>query len=331
MTDFPDTSPISTLGVAEAAHQVMQRAQHVSIDEEAVERFCADFVRDGVQVPAWNTELHFDDGSWRTANYVLVLDALNFCFWSDAGQPRWYAERQGQRHNGYWGLAVALRNALEAGVPLLDAEFLASIEAHVVERVFACENRIPLFEARVEHLREVGRVLLERYDGRFSKLIEACGHDAVTLAGRVAQEFSSFHDYTTYQDLEVPVLKRAQILVVDLFGTFGGQGWGRFERLDAITAFADYKVPQVLRREGILHYSAPLAATIERLEEIPANDPREVEIRCATVWAVERMRDRLAARGSTPRAFEIDWYLWDRGQQPSPLDQPYHRTRTVYY
>jgi Potential Queuosine, Q, salvage protein family len=327
----PLPSHCATLGVAEAAQQVTDRARHVAIDDVALERFCAGFAQARMEVPAWNTHLHFHDNSWRTANYVLVLDALNFCFWSDAGQPRWYAQRGETRYNGYWGLAVALRNALEAGMPLLEAEYLADIQTEAVQRLFACEYPIPLLEARVEHLREVGRVLLQRYDGRFTHMIEACNRDAVTLAWRVAQELRSFHDYTTYEGLEVPVLKRAQILAVDLYGTFGGQGWGELGRLEAITAFADYKVPQVLRREGILVYTPALAETLERLEEIPANDPREVEIRCATVHAVELIRNRMGALATTPKAFEVDWYLWDRGQQPSPHDRPYHRTRTVYY
>jgi len=39
----------------------------------------------------------------------------------------------------------------------------------------------------------------------------------------------------------VHILKRAQILVADLWACFEGQGLGAFADIDAITMFADYR------------------------------------------------------------------------------------------
>ena len=39
--------------------------------------------------PMWDTRYHFFDGTERTVNWLLLLDALNFCFWAESGQPRW--------------------------------------------------------------------------------------------------------------------------------------------------------------------------------------------------------------------------------------------------
>ena len=39
----------------------------------------------------------------------------------------------------------------------------------------------------------------------------------------------------------VLLLKRAQILVADLWGCYQGQGWGRFDDVDSVTMFADYR------------------------------------------------------------------------------------------
>ena len=40
---------------------------------------------------------------------------------------------------------------------------------------------------------------------------------------------------------------------------FRGEGWGRFDDIGELTAFADYKLPQVLRELGILSYHPDLA------------------------------------------------------------------------
>ena len=65
---------------------------------------------------------------------------------------------------------------------------------------------------------------------------------------------------------------------------------------------------------------------------IPPGDPREVEIRAATVWGCELLRQGLERlRGGSPlRAFEVDWLLWSDAQGRT-ISRPYHRTRTIYY
>jgi hypothetical protein len=146
----------------------------------------------------------------------------------------------------------------------------------------------------------------------------------------LAQEFPSFDDRARYGDREVRFFKRAQITVADLWGALGGTGLGAFRDLEALTAFADYKVPQVLRRLGVLVYDTHLARLIDSRNELPPGSPEEVEIRAATIWGVEDMRRALAAGGQTWRAFEVDWALWEAGQHIRD-DTPYHRTRTIYY
>jgi hypothetical protein len=141
----------------------------------------------------------------------------------------------------------------------------------------------------------------------------------------------------TYRGHAVRFYKRAQILISDLYGAYAGERWGRFDDLDQLTAFADYKLPQVLRELGILVYEARLAEQVDRQVEIPAGSPAEVEIRAATIWACEELRRSLnlaRARSGTDlrplRAFEVDWYLWDDAQGRD-LGRPYHRTRTIFY
>ena len=113
-------------------------------------------------------------------------------------------------------------------------------------------------------------------------------------------------------------------------GAFGGQGLGAFRDMEQLTAFADYKVPQVLRRLGILLYDDHLSGLVDSRTELASGSPEEVEIRAATIWGVEELRRAMTDLGRPVRAFEVDWYLWEEGQS-IPDERPYHRTRTIYY
>ena len=144
--------------------------------------------------PLWDTRYHFFDGTERTLNWLLLLDALNFCFWAEKGQPRWSIEYRGERLNGYWAEAAALTRAVEEGYALWDAHYLSEMSSGDLAAIFrgapAVETgagnptvtiEIPLFEQRLTNAREVGRVLLERFDGQFSHVIEEAGGSAVRL------------------------------------------------------------------------------------------------------------------------------------------------------
>lgn len=284
---------------------------------------------------SWPARYHFFDGTQRTVNWMLLLDALNFCFWGEKGQARWRIDYQGETLDGYWAEAAALRRAVEEGKPVWDAGYLSNIDHEELATIFrglsAETPEIPLFEERLRIAREVGQVLLERFDGQFSHLVEQVQQSGVELALALAEHFSSFRDITTYASREVRFLKRAQICVADLHGAFQGQSWGSFTDLDQLTIFADYKLPQVLRYYGVLVYTPELAARVDRQEQLAPGSTEEVEIRAATIWACELLR-RAAAELSeqAPTAAMIDQWLWHLGQHAEHM-QPYHRVRTIYY
>ena len=75
--------------------------------------------------------------------------------------------------------------------------------------------------------------------------------------------------------------------------------------------------------------------------ELPAGCEEEVEIRASTVQVVQKLQVALVARrcsreggGSGARAplsVELDWALWNCGEQSLATLPPHHRTRTVFY
>ena len=101
--------------------------------------------------------------------------------------------------------------------------------------------------------------------------------------------------------------------------------------MERLTAFADYKLPQVLRELGIISYHPELAARIDALEYLQAGSEEEVEIRAMTVWAVEELRRGFQEHGRKVTSPRIDNWLWQLGQMDAFRKRPYHRCRTIFY
>ncbi|HEV2238465.1 MAG TPA: queuosine salvage family protein [Ktedonobacterales bacterium] len=326
--------PDDRLGVLTSTAPVARIARRARIEPAALATLAARWAEGDWPRYSELDALHFRDGGERTANWVLLLDALNFCFWGEPNGPRWRVEWRGETLDGYAALAAALSRALEEGHPLWDAAYLARLDdrtlAHVLRPAAGCPM-IPLFTARLENAREVGRVLLARYDGQFTRAIERCEGSAVELTLLLAREVPSFNDVAAWQGEPVRFFKRAQICVADLGEAFAGAGWGAFQDLDRLTAFADYKLPQLLRRHGALTYAPELAEQVDASVPLLAGSAMEVEIRAATIWAVELLRCALAERGVTQTASAIDYRLWAASQAQDPALRPYHRTRTPFY
>ncbi len=179
------------LGVLGSTRWVVEQAKHVQINRDHVRDACSAFLKrySPATEATWYERFHFYDGTERTVNWLLVLDALNFCFWAEKGQPRWRIDYHGEILDGYWAEAAALTRAVEEGIALWDAGYLSTMSREDLAYIFrgvqsadgAAGEMIPLFEQRLEHVHEVGRVLLERYDGQFAHAVKQAEGSAVKL------------------------------------------------------------------------------------------------------------------------------------------------------
>ncbi len=352
MTNSGQRGDFDMLGVLESTRPMAEAGKLVRINQDGL-AVVADKLRAFEQQEAgpfgqgrqkgaadaftWYPQYHFFDGTERTVNWLLLLDALNFCFWAEKGQARWQVEYHGETLGGYWAEAAALTRAVEEGYPVWDARYLSDLSgedlAHILRGITAnLPVVIPLFEERLANAREVGRVLLERYNGQFANAIKEAGGSAVRLALLLAEHFPSFRDIATYRLHEVRFLKRAQICVADVHGAFGGKRWGTFHDLERLTVFADYKLPQILRHSGVLEYHPSLARRIDAMELLAAGSDEEIEIRAATIWACELLRQEMEKQDGREAitAAEIDARLWLLSQNIADM-RPYHRVRTIYY
>lgn len=87
----------------------------------------------------------------------------------------------------------------------------------------------------------------------------------------------------------------------------------------------------MLEYNGILKYSPALAQDLAAHKEVIAGSQREVEIRSASVVAIERMRARLAAQGCAVHSIQLDWLMWNEAEANLDKMPPFHRCLTIFY
>jgi len=317
--------------VLETTRHVKERSQQVTIDKQALADFSRKLTEDGIEIPLWNYDYHFFDGGQETVAYLLILDSINFCFWPKPEADKWEVQYKSETLSGYYALAASLKKALDSGVPITEAHYLAELSLGKFKQILGGKGELQLMDARAHILNELGVFLINKYNGEANRLVESAENSALNLVGLLVENLPSFRDVADYCGTKIYFYKRAQIFAADLYGAFAGKDWGYFKDMEKLTAFADYKLPQVLRHVGILQYSPSMEHKVDQGIFLDAGSSEEIEIRANTIWAVELIRQELTQMGKKLRAFEIDWILWNLGQESQFKSKPYHKTVTIYY
>eukprot|EP01116_Phalansterium_solitarium_P024396 TRINITY_DN8937_c0_g1_i1.p1 TRINITY_DN8937_c0_g1~~TRINITY_DN8937_c0_g1_i1.p1 ORF type:complete len:336 (+),score=93.01 TRINITY_DN8937_c0_g1_i1:95-1102(+) len=331
--------------VLESAEFIVTHSRDVVISAPAVERAAA-VLYDAMKAG------HFDLAGWRkntlnpkelndaTVNWIFVVDTLNFSFYSDSDEL-FTASYGGFAYTGYWSLCACINRALEEGLPITTAAYMATISDDDIRRVFRSDSavEVALIDRRRDVLREVGQVLLDKFDGSFVNCVRQANGSAKKLLDIIVSNFPCYRDESEFEGRTVQISKRSQILIADLWACFENTGLGRFDDIDVVTMFADYRVPQTLVYMGVLQYSDELMRALQSKENIEHGDRREIEIRGASIWAVELIRRKmketyvLSGIEAPLNAIVIDFYLWgyakDHAQKLAHI--PIHRTRTTFY
>jgi hypothetical protein len=318
--------------VRKDAEWVSGQGRWVRIDDDGIGRWSR-AVDPAVIQPAFKPPVLQPFGAVEeVAQWILLLDCLNFCFWHEtADEPRWSVDYLGQTWRRYGALAASLHRSISSDRSWLDVGRWADATSSDVEALFAGGGRIPLFDERVRIIRETGQVTCERFGGQAIGLVESAGFHAGEIAAALADAYPSFHDVVQYRGRAVAILKRAQIFSIDLAHAWQAIGGPAVTHLESLTAFADYRVPQALRHLGILTLDDGLAARIENREVVPAGSEAEVELRACTIAAVERMVRTVGEHhGIEIPAWQMDEYLWERSHD-STVAVEHHFTRTFFY
>ena len=310
-----------------ATARVAAKAKNVKINGAKLKALAAKFAAADSRVPLWPKKMHLETSNrGALLDYLVILDSLNFCFWSK--KERWRFVYGRKEYNGYFALSLALKKFFEENPEKGNLDYFAEISFGEFKAILGGGKNLLFLRKRREIVRAVSRALLKL--GGAEKFILSAGGKLSVLVPKIADVLPSFNDAVRYRGEKIYFWKRAQILAADIWGAFGGKGIGRFGDPEYLTAFADYKLPQILYFCGVLEYSEKLTRKIEKRKIIPAGSEEETEIRAATVRAVELLAGELRRRGRKINPFQVDWILWDKSQK-NKMTLPYHLTKTWFY
>lgn len=314
--------------IRRACAEVARRGRFVRIIDERIEPYALSLPLEKIVAPAVDRSTHYVADEAGTVAYFVTLDAINF------GSGYFPHLKKQPGRSGYFTIAMGLKEEFEKNGPI-PAGRLAILDEAMCAKIFGqtkgdgtVRGLMGLFASA---LNDLGRLVISKYDGRFTKLVETAKGSARKLV-EILSEMPFFRDVEKYEGIEVPFYKRAQLTSADLSIALEGKGLGRFDDLDQLTMFADNLVPHVLRVDGVLAYDAGLAERIDREELIASGSAEEVEIRACAVHAVELMKEALLRAGKRVTAMGLDYLLWNRGQEKYYKEiKPRHRCRGVYY
>lgn len=313
--------------VLDSTRTVVAQAADVHIDDQAVARWARTISSDDLRPVHHELLGHLTGTRQQIANLILLVDALNFCFWSpNPIRAAW----RGRTYHRFEAMFVSLMSAARREPRWFDADYWVSADAEAIRDALCDSGELLMMDERLRIVRETGETLIDRFDGQFINGVDSVNDRAWPLAVLLMTNFDSFRDVGRYRDQPVYFLKRAQICPLDLSMAWQTHGHPPLSGLEELTAFADYRVPQALRHLGILRLSPPLADAIDSETEIEKDSVQEIELRAASIHAVDRMRIAAADAGKAVPAWQIDWYLWGLART-AEIAANHHRTRTVNY
>src|SRR3954462_9263952 len=207
-----------------ACRELAQRATHVKIQPDRIVDYASSLPIERAIAPTLDPTTHYLGEPRDTLAFFLTLDTINF----GSGYFPHLRKRPGM--SGYFTVASSLKERWERNGPLSGAE-LRAIDTGDCALLFGQEGNTgptqELMALFAQALNDLGTWLGRRYDDDPLGPIEDAGQSAGRLVELVS-EMPFFRDVSIYEGTEVPLYKRAQILVTDLAIAFDGQGPGSF-------------------------------------------------------------------------------------------------------
>ena len=304
---------------------VVKNAQDVTINREKVNALAKQWAQQKITAASWPKQYHLQTEDKRAMlDYVILLDALNFCFWSK--KEKWHIAYKGKWYSEYFALSLSLKKFFEENPTKANLLYFATVPFRQFCSILAGKGELLLTRKRWQ----IAKAMSAALRGDSTAFVHSADQKCSVLVSKIQKELPFFDDTVLYRQKRIYFLKRAQILVSDIWGAFYGKGIGRFEDLFYLTAFADYKIPQILYHKGILEYSPGLEKRIAQRTRIPQASRQEIEIRSCTIWAVEYLQDALERYGKKFCPMQIDWLLWNRSKEMD-IRTLHHVTKTIYY
>jgi hypothetical protein len=107
-------------------------------------------------------------------DFTLVVNTMNFAFTNFDTGVKFETDYLGKRWCDSEAMLACLHRAHNSGIPFFTGEYLANLTRKDLESVFAGTIEMPMLDERVVIFNEVGRVLVEKYQGRYANFVRDC-------------------------------------------------------------------------------------------------------------------------------------------------------------
>lgn len=321
--------------VLESVMPVIARARHVRTHVEKIVEHAGWLAHEELPFPEFTLPFGIGRTLEEAIDFELVSTSINTAFTDFETAVKFETEYGGRTLSDSDAMVACLKRAMDDGVPVLDGAWLARVGRDELARVFRGNIEMPMLDEKREVLNQVGRVLVDRYGGRFHNFVRAgrlrLYDGGRGLIERLVAEFPRFNDVSRYAGHEVTLYKLAQLGFWGLYSARRRHGDFELEDPGTLTAFADYIVPVALRVMNIFTYTPALESAINSHRLIPADSDEEIEIRAHTIYATALLTEevnKLRPAGMQVIIPQIDARLWSHYHTTF---HPHHLTRTIMY
>lgn len=313
---------------------IWENPRFVFVNKRQLKEVAKEIAREDLKIPNWRMPVYYPEDDESFVQFIGIQNSINFAFRDFKTKRAFKIEYKDKEWPGSAGMIGSLLRAIEEGIPVLDTEYLTGVSLSDMAHIFRSvpDYCIPMLKERTEIFREVGRVLLEKYDGSFWNLFRDAGFMAFGPYGIVNQlrrNFPSFNDVSFHKESQtwLHFHKRSQLLVMIYQGrALDSKGkLPLIQDIDDLGAIADYSVPRNLEYLGILRYDSRLRDRIFTQQIIEPHSLEEQEIRAMTALAIKKI---IEATGYN--ICSIDYKFWDLGRKER-ITTPHHLTPTILY
>jgi hypothetical protein len=314
---------------------VVDGAQLVRINHEKITEVANWMAYEEFAKPDGSMLFDFGNDPDVLMDFTLVVNTMNFAFTDFSTGVKFETDYMGKRWCDSEAMLACLHRAIHAGIPFFSGEYLAKVTRKDLESVFSGTIEMPMLDERVVLFNEVGRVLVEKYQGRYSNFVRSCAPRLYAngdgLLERLTTEFPRFRDVSMYHGSEVHIFKLAQLGIWGMHLALSPRGAWKLEDADNLTAFADYIVPVGLRVMNIFEYAPELEKQINSLVEVKRDSEAEIELRASSIYVIAKLTEEINKRrpGMEPLLQpQVDFRFW---KTYHATHWPHHLTKTVMY
>jgi hypothetical protein len=329
--------PIWSGAVLSSVLPVVDSSRHIQVSEEAI-RAVARWMayEEFAPISAGLSPLFpIEPRAKELTEFTMLVNTLNFAFTDFTTSEKYTTTYMGQHFVDSEAMVAKLHQGLLSGTPVTSGAWMATVTPADLRRLFADRLEIPLIDERVAMLREVGTVLVARYEGSWWNWVQDCSgalyDNGSGLLERLASDFPRFNDASEWHGHRVQFMKLGQLGLWTLHMQLKKIGTPLLRDPQLLTAFADYIVPVALNLFDIFRYSPALAEKINSGTEIARDSDEEVELRALSIYAVARLVEEINLLRPADLLLispQVDYRLW---KSYHATHAPHHLTKTVMY